>query len=598
MRPCLLCCLFLLCSLVLMNAQFTQMDLGIPVFQYGFIAPGDYDNDGDLDLFILGNSTLYQATLYRNDGNWQFTPSGIAFPAFSRGCAAWGDFDRDGWLDLAVSGAVSPVAYAANFKLYRNLQGQDFEELPFVLPGIQRSHHSWVDYDNDGDWDLVFQGAVWSMDGTDIQTGVVRNLGASQFEVASLNVTPIFNGELRSADYNRDGELDLASSGWYELPDHNFGYTTRVYRNQGDGSWVNVLSPGLVGGSGMDWFDCDNDGDLDLVFCGLNSSNQQSTRIMLNNGGGGFTLSPATLPGVWMGDLACADYDNDGDSDIFLCGRDSSSHSLAVLMRNEGDGIFIPSNDDFTTVKESQVCWADLDNDGDLDLAYLGEESLPPVIGDRIRFYRNDTNAYNWPPACPDVSYSPDTGFTFTPSADDTTPPHCLSYELRIGTTPGGGEILMPQSHPATGYRRIPESGRSSFARHRLEPGTYYVSSQAIDAGFRGSAWSPEITLQVGVAADDPLAPSASLQLRASPNPFRDRSCISFQIVKTAPTTLRIYDLRGRKVATLLSETLPPGAHEVFWPGSELRASLGSGIYLARLTSGTDTQTRRLFLTR
>ncbi|HPS40078.1 MAG TPA: VCBS repeat-containing protein, partial [Candidatus Cloacimonadota bacterium] len=139
-----------------LTAQFTQIDPGIPVFQYGYIAPGDFDNDGDLDLFVLGNNNdLNRAVLYRNDDNWIFTQTDFVFPAFSRGSASWGDFDKDGWLDLAVSGALNPNAYASHFKLYRNLQGQGFQEINTSLPQVHRSHHVWADYRNDGNLDLV-----------------------------------------------------------------------------------------------------------------------------------------------------------------------------------------------------------------------------------------------------------------------------------------------------------------------------------------------------------------------------------------------------------------------------------------------------------
>ncbi|MCB5247888.1 MAG: T9SS type A sorting domain-containing protein [Candidatus Cloacimonetes bacterium] len=580
---------------VSLKAQFTQMDPGIPVFSYGHIAPGDYDNDGDPDLFITGeNSSLNRAMLYRNDGNWQFTPTAFIFPPFSRGCASWGDFNKDGWLDLAVSGAFNPNAYPSSFKLYRNLQGQGFEEIPTTLPQVQYSHQVWADVFNDGNLDLVFQGVVWNAQGAFPHSGIYRNLGNSQFELLQTNLTPIFNGEIRMADFDGDGDLDLANSGYFEYSYGNFYPAIRVYESDSGDSFQTVTSLALGGSSGIDWFDFGNDGDLDLIFCGFDAATGlRSTRILQNNGSAGFAVMPTAMVGIDMGDVACADYDNDGDNDIFICGNDSDAHSVAKLYRNEGNGVFSETGDQFTSVKHSHACWADLDNDGDLDLMYIGEESLHPNYGDRIRFYRNDQNAANYPPAYPDLSYSPGAGIVIFPSVDDHTPNQCLSYDLRIGTSPGGAELLRPMANPVTGFRRIPEPGRPSFAQYQLAPGTYYLSAQAIDGSWRGSNWGPELMVQTGVENAGESISATALKLQANPNPFRDQIRIGIDAGRQVPVRLEIFNLRGQRIVVLHEGYLPRGAHSLDWnpdPG------LGSGIYLLKLSSGDNSTTLRLGL--
>ena len=578
----------------LLCAQFTQVNPDIPVFSYGFIAPGDYDNDGDLDLFVTGNNnTLGRAMLYRNEGNWQFTPTAFIFPEFSRGSASWGDFDKDGWLDLAVSGAINPAVYASIFKLYRNLQGEGFQEIRTTLPQIQRSHHIWADHRNDGNLDLVFQGMLWNVEYLYAQTGIYRNLGDLEFELIQPDLTPIYYGEISMADFNNDGYLDLANSGFYEYSDGNYYPTTRVYKFTSGGTFQAASSPDLCGGSGIDWIDYDSDGDLDLIFCGHDGNGQTSTRILRNYGSSGFGVQTSTLQAVNFGDIACADYDNDGDSDVLVCGSDSNAHSVAKLYRNDGSGVFEETTDIFTTVKDSHACWADLDSDGDPDLIYLGEESQPPVYGDRIRFYRNDTEASNYPPAYPDLSYTPETGIVILPTVDDHTPNQCLSFDLRIGTSPGGTEILRPMANLQTGFRKIPGPGRPSFAQYLLAPGTYYLSAQAIDSSWRSSSWSPELMIQVGVENADPMETAAPLLLQASPNPFRNQVNIGFQVEKQGPARLELYNLRGQKLAVLQEESLTRGVHHLDWNPDP---SLKPGIYLLKLNSNGKCSTLRLAL--
>ena len=118
-------------------------------------APGDYDNDGDLDVFlIIGNPDL-DNRLYRNDGQWQFeevaTDAANAAGRASQ-CAAWADYDNDGDLDLVIGNGFDRANY-----LFRNDGGDAFTRMD-QEPVSQDLGVTWAcawgDYDNDGSMDL------------------------------------------------------------------------------------------------------------------------------------------------------------------------------------------------------------------------------------------------------------------------------------------------------------------------------------------------------------------------------------------------------------------------------------------------------------
>ena len=120
-------------------------------------AVGDYDNDGELDLFVASYGVNI---LYRNKGDGRFenvAPHlGLAEDNHAVG-AAWGDFDNDGWLDLFVtaytgkSGAQQPAD-----RLYRNLGGKGFANILPAGSALDVADHGvqWIDYDRDGALDL------------------------------------------------------------------------------------------------------------------------------------------------------------------------------------------------------------------------------------------------------------------------------------------------------------------------------------------------------------------------------------------------------------------------------------------------------------
>ena len=136
-------------------------DTLVPVYSSS-VAPGDYDGDGDIDLFITGrtpsNGSLGQ--LYINDGTGSFNTSNIEFIGTESGSASWGDYDGDDDLDLMVSGnnVIPGQLTTKKTRLYINDGNGQLSESSLILENKSFANLSWGDYDGDRDLDLILMG--------------------------------------------------------------------------------------------------------------------------------------------------------------------------------------------------------------------------------------------------------------------------------------------------------------------------------------------------------------------------------------------------------------------------------------------------------
>ncbi len=344
-----------------------------------FAAPGgqpnawaDYDHDGDLDLFVGFRGGPNR--LYRNDATVFVDVAadvGLADEPETR-AAAWGDFDGDGDLDLYVGFAGADGT--AN-RLYRNDDGgARFTDVAPAL-GLDRvgvtRQPVWVDYDGDGDLDLFVAfrdqpNRLWRNDGgtfTDVTDA--SGIGDPRRTVGAVWF-----------DMDGDADLDLFVA-------NQDGDEDGVFRNLGDGRFEDLAAelgmnaPGRApteGGVGVAVADYDDDGDLDLF-----EACYGPDVLWQNQGDGTFVnVAPGT---VLAGDhhsvaAAWGDYDNDGWPDLYV-GTFLSSEPQAAdhLFRNVG-GTFEDVTPPIVLEKGAShgVTWADFDMDGDLDLALANND--------------------------------------------------------------------------------------------------------------------------------------------------------------------------------------------------------------------------------
>jgi uncharacterized repeat protein (TIGR01451 family) len=359
----------------------TFADSGINLPGIRSAAWGDYDNDGDLDVLLFGNNapTSGETTLYRNDQGLFIadTVAGAALPNVRyEAAAAWGDYDNDGDLDILLTGASDSGRIAT---VYRNDNGVFNADTAASagLTGVCYSAVAWGDYDNDGDLDILLTGYG---PGYTPVSRLYRNDPASGtgriFTDINAGLVDVWFSAVAWGDYDNDGDLDILLAG----VDSSNNRLSRVYRNNGDSSFTDIGAglPGVDYGA-VAWGDYDNDGDLDILLSGRNAGDTLLAQVYRNDatpGGRSFTNINAGLIGVYYGSVDWGDYDNDGDLDILLSGIDSCWPSTPHIYRNDstpGGRTFTDIGAGLAAVGNSSARWGDYDNDDDLDILLAGE---------------------------------------------------------------------------------------------------------------------------------------------------------------------------------------------------------------------------------
>jgi hypothetical protein len=247
--------------------------------------------------------------------------------------------------------------------------------------------------------------------------------------------------------------------------------------------------------------------------------------------------------------------------------------------------------------------WLDYDNDGDLDLLLAGNTGGLDVL----RLYRNNNVAANAAPGAPSNLAVSRVGtgveFSWNAATDDHTPSPGLGYNLRVGTTPGGSQVVSPQSDP-TGYRRLAalgnvQSGLSARLGHLVPGTTYYWSVQSVDAAFAGSPFAAEGSFTFTVAAVENAGVRTALSLSAAPNPFTGPIRISYALPSAQSVQLGIFDLSGRRTRMLVREFEGAGRYTLSWDGRDDRGRPApGGAYFVRLQTGTEAASRVIVLSR
>lgn len=386
----------------------------------GGAAVGDVDADGWDDLLVTRMDA--PLLLFRNLGNGTFTDvaaaAGLQEATRTNG-AAFADVDNDGDLDLFLTTVAGNRAYlyindgAGHFTEEAAARGALAPSTPVNVNKYTAYSVNVGDYDNDGWVDVRY--SFWRVG----ESRLLRNRGriapgyfvdvtaAAGIDTKMLEFSATFT------DLDRDGWLDLALAGDFR--------TSRLYWNNGDGTFVNGTAAAGVGtdenGMGSTLGDFDGDGDLDWFVtsiydpdetCETGQCNWGYTGNRLYRNGGDRHFTSATnaagvRDGYWGWGAVFFDADNDADLDLVMTNGANFPGSLDRLTRFTSDPMRFWENaggGQMTEVSTNAgvldnrsgkgLLTFDYDQDGDLDLFVVNN-------GDAPILYRNDSsNLGDW----------------------------------------------------------------------------------------------------------------------------------------------------------------------------------------------------------
>lgn len=385
-------------------ARGINFSIGFNFVQYGAgLMLGDLDNDGDLDI-VIANGPGGSFGVYENDGAGNFTSrsftAGLSNMTVASGISA-ADYDNDGDLDIFVSG------WYTNSRLYRNNGDFTFTDVAaaagIVDPSQPNMASCWGDVNQDGHLDLY----VSIRTGNNAYTGsnhLYMNNGDGTFtdEAIAMNVDAEGDPTLVSAffDFDRDGDDDL-----YLGTDKGSGgfWKNRLYRNDG-GAFTEVTTQtdaeAYVDCMGIAVGDLDADGYYDMYL----TNTQQGNKLLMFNPMTGAYEDDTLAAGVGSYEIGWgtffADFDNDTYLDTYVCNHQGpipGSNGANRLYRGAdiADWPMVDEGASSGTGSTNPVYCAaegDIDGDGDIDI-------LVGNTNGRVRLYINnspDTASNNW----------------------------------------------------------------------------------------------------------------------------------------------------------------------------------------------------------
>jgi hypothetical protein len=501
-----------------------------------------------------------------------------------------GDFDADYDTDVVL---CTTQNVANNFSVYKNNGNGTFAAAANFNGGAYPTELQSGDFDGDGDLD--FYSISNSSSDTIIAPRLFLNNGSGSFSqglgIGWLKPTGFTYRAEAAADVDGDGDLDLIGLGTGPgVADDSLC----VFQNF-DANWRVQPLPGRLyvrnGPSDLCAGDFDMDGNVDAAVV---TSLENSLMIFHGNGDGTFSFAEEIYH--WSDAascITCGDWDGDGDIDLAIGAWFGTTRRIQIIF-NDGDGTF--TLDNVCVVGADGICGGDLDRDGDQDLASVRLNTVYTSL--------NASGDYTPPARVIDLvnaSARRDTAVTFTWTApgDDGRLGRANEYRMRYSTSPVVSDTTAwwGSATPVSGLPApLPSGSGESCAVSGLLSRLYYFMLITGDEMPNWSAYSNVVALDLrdpnGVEQESPS--DLTLRCRMTPNPFSIRTLVEYCVPRPGPVRLTVYDLLGRRVATLLDQAMPAGTHTLTWNSGKIPG----GVYFCELESGGSVVRQRVVIAR
>jgi len=524
----------------------------------------DFNGDGFDDLFMAGHGTDKvlegqnqlpgeQSRLFLQNGSGQLIDvsdthlpqeDGLTHDIMS------GDIDNDGDLDLLLGNRPS-ISYLPPMFFINEGNGMfaktDFYKLPEdVLTHRINNIKIFKDFNRDGLLD-IYGGRDDINEVQDYELYLIND-GNGNFTIPPKGSVPVtgedaFWGTMHAVDldYNNDGHLDIVTSAFTQTihggPKEDAWF--QLFENSGNGTFTdvsNLIEDFKYGGTGK-WHywirakDINNDGWTDFYSYG---SQQDPFSFHINKGGKGFEKVPLDVFGTEFTNppiFLAGDFDRDGNTDF-----------MVLTGRRDGQILF---NKRPYKPEPASV-------------------TIPEVPEFEDNSILESTDSLVWK-----TSSSP-----------------FFASDLQISNDENFNNNIVQLNDYSADY----------YPMTKLASGIEYFARVRVINSAGKSEWSTVLSFTLGVSVSNELEsdfiPESFSLSQNYPNPFNPSTIINFQLAESSEVVLKVYDMLGREVATLLNERRNPGSHQVVFDAS----NLSSGVYIYRLEAGNNLETKKMML--